>query len=139
MKKFYWIVRFAGSVIPCILADDNQLSYDLKKAIEFRTRREAREAAKMFMKDYKHLQPRVYKIHDRRKMSTDDFPYLRDLAYSLATAVEKLNDDQLKQLLDECQTVSTSNCWWMMYRMRELVAEQVRTVRENHATKTRGA
>jgi len=58
-----------------------------------------------------------------------------DLLYKLyedARAIlMKKTDDELKQLIEDTQTLTATNCGWTAYHMREVVAYEAKIILQN--------
>jgi len=58
-------------------------------------------------------------------MSSKDYPLLYKLTTNLVSQINGLPADELMKLKDECDKVTQSNCWWILYRLGSVVHDIV--------------
>lgn len=62
---------------------------------------------------------------ERLKM---EFEMLHNLGDLLWDAIEKYPTRELKKLVSECQGATTTNCWWLSYKLEKIVAQIARSI-----------
>ena len=52
---------------------------------------------------------------------------LREIAILVCDYVTKLDDKKLRKLSNHCKLASQTNCWWLIYHLKDVVLELVKS------------
>jgi hypothetical protein len=64
----------------------------------------------------------------REKPRSARTPHLRRLAEAFGDAIQAMSDDELRAVRREARRLSGTNCWWLVFRLGPLAAEQADAV-----------
>jgi hypothetical protein len=48
---------------------------------------------------------------------------IRQFADQLVGLMQTKTTDELKTIIDECEQLTSTNCWWVEYHMKDLLSE----------------
>lgn len=56
----------------------------------------------------------------------DKFYNLRKIATMITDTITNCSEEELKQLLEQCRNATSLNCWWLVYKLKDVVSELVK-------------
>jgi len=55
-----------------------------------------------------------------------EFKRIKKIADELNTSISKMSTDEKRKLMAECKRLTTTNCWFLMYELKDIVYEQAK-------------
>lgn len=64
---------------------------------------------------------------------------LRKISEQVVNEIGKMNRDQLYQFIQHCKSLTTTNCWWVEYEMKDLLISIAENERDLKAAEQKRA
>ena len=55
-----------------------------------------------------------------------NFKRISKISEAFDNSISKLSSDELRKLIGECRNLSTTNCWFLLYEMRDVVIDRAK-------------
>lgn len=52
-----------------------------------------------------------------------DNPIANKVVTTMITAIDLLSDAELRELIRECSDMNKTNCWWVLYGVKDIIDE----------------
>ena len=63
------------------------------------------------------------------------FKRISNISKLFDNSISKLSKDELRKLIYECQNLTTTNCWFLNYELRNIVIDRAKTFLESRRKK----